>query len=186
MSDFNLLIKARSGRLIRAMRAKGIRTGAELARRAGISIGSACRTINMEDSPFSRRFGELYTERALKIAAALDVMPSDIWPEHLRGVKPKRGGVELDVSADEVARYLAPDDQEKSLIQRELTTKLLASLPARYERVVRLHMDGATFDEIGEEMDVHKARAAQMFQKAIRDARRKAERMGIRNSEGAL
>lgn len=183
--DFNLKIKVRNARLIRAMRKCGMKTGADLARAAGVSTSAACCMIGMEISPYASYGNFMFTGVAQKIAAAVNEMPSDLWPERLREFRAKAGGAEIEVSADQVAALISPEGgMEDRLLHADLIQKLLPALTDRQAKVIiKLFGIGGgalTLDEVGEQMGISKERVRQLKLRALRKMEEKALTLGVR------
>lgn len=152
--DFNLKIKVRSGRIVRAMRAAGFATVAELSRSCGIQQSALGALLNMQRSPWSRRHGEMWTQAAMRLAVALNTMPIDLWPEHLRDVKPKREGAELEISGPELAAIMGDGPNMEKITQDKLDVSgMLDTIPRREAKAIRLNFGIGcgihTLDEVG-------------------------------------
>lgn len=172
--DFNLKIKVRSGRLIRAMRAAGMETAADLSRASGVSYGVVIDLINMQKTPYSRRGSEIWRDNALQIAAAVNIMPEDLWPEHLREVRPRREGAELELSGPELAAIMAPGQGPEQIAMDKIDVAgMLDKIPERNAKAIRLSFGIGcpvhTLQEIGSLLgEVGAPRARQIIQRGLR------------------
>jgi len=187
VSDYNIQIKVRSGRLIRAMRAKGFDTVAALARAMGnanqMTIGDL---VNMKMSPINSQ-GE-WRKIALDLAAAVGIPEEDLWPEHLRNLQLRRNVADFDASQEQMATLFAGP----SFIDWQSLTKILDRCTARELAVLKMrHGLGTscgehTLREIGEAIGAGPERVRQIEAKAIRKMRGQAHRMGLKRIEDVL
>ena len=180
--DFNLKIKVRSGRIVRAMRAAGFHTVAELSRACGVNQHALGWLLNMQRSPWSNVKGEMWTPAATRLAAAVNTMPADLWPEHLRDVNPKRGGAELEISGPELAAIMGHYGTDTAQITEDKmdVDKMLEWATERQATAIRLSFGIGcgvhTLDEIGAEVGgVTRERVRQIIAKGLRQIKTRAE-----------
>ena len=181
--DFNLKIKVRSGRIVRAMRAAGFQTVAELSRACGESQRVLGELLNMQRSPWSKVTGEMWTPAATRLAVAVNTMPADLWPEHLRDVKPKRGGAELEISGPDLAAIMGHYGTDTAQITEDKldVDKMLEWATERQATAIRLNFGIGcgvhTLDEIGPLIGgVGLERVRQIISKGLRNMKTQAGR----------
>ena len=180
--DFNLKIKVRSGRIVRAMRAAGFTTVAELSRVCGVSQQNLGELLNMQRSPWSKVTGEMWTLAATRLAVAVNAMPADLWPEHLRDVKPKREGAELEISGPELAAIMGYGTDMAQITEDKLdVAKLLDGTTERQATAIRLNFGIGcgvhTLDEIAPFIGgVGRERVRQIISKGLRNMKTQAGR----------
>ena len=174
MSDYNLKITVRNGRLLRRIREK-FGTTAELCRVSGAHITSVSALLTMRASPFLQD-GSL-SKTAETICSALGAYPDDLWPEHMRDAR-KQSSAEVELSAAEVEQ-IASDGPERAFIRSELVHRWLKQLPPRERYVVeqRMQNESVTLDELARELGgISRGRVAQIEAKAHRRIREYARR----------
>lgn len=176
MSDLNIKMTVRNGRLLRAVR-DTYGTGAELCRVAGVSETHLSALMTMRASPF-REDGSL-TNTAEAIVSALGVPADDLWPAHVARLKAKRATVEVEMSAQEFAA-IADDDLERGMIYRDAIAKWSEQLTDRQRTALTVHHSGGTLDEVGEAIGgVSRERARQIIAKSERIIRAAARQQGV-------
>ena len=177
MSDFNIQIKVRNARLLRAIRSKA-GTAAEFARMSGISQQSLSALLTMRLSPI-RQDGE-WTSTVLRICEWLGVMPEQIWPAHMEKVLLKRAETEIELSAAQVEAIT--NGADNAVEQRELLARWIskANLVPRDVEVLMLRNDGLTMEEVAQIVGTTRERIRQRELRAQRRIRAAAQRDGYR------
>jgi DNA-directed RNA polymerase sigma subunit (sigma70/sigma32) len=178
MTDFAVKITVRSARLLRAMKAAGYKSQAELARAMGVSINHINGYFTFRLSPLAN--GD-WSSLAMDISSMLHVEPEDLWPEHLRHVRMKKNSREISMTADEVQAIAAPKEFE---IDRVGLGRMLGQLAPRERKVLELRygLDGGgerTFAEIAEEFDRSEERIRQIEAKALRRLKHRSRKLDI-------
>lgn len=172
MSDFNVQIKVRNGRLLRRIR-EDYGTAAEFCRRCDLSAVRVSALVTMREAPILKS-GE-WSEFALNVAGALGAYPDEIWPEHMRSLKAKRATAEIELDAEDVAAL-----GSGSFEQRQLIARWAKFLTPREAICLTARMCGATLDEAAAEINASRARTHQIEARAVRKMRDAARRDGIK------
>lgn len=176
MKDFHLEMKVRNNRLLVAIREK-FGTSANMAREAGISPSAISALLGMKVTPVNQSG---WTGPAEEIASALGVLPSEIWPEHMREVRLKTATAEMTLDAAEVQQIVS--DAADVTEMRDLLTKIGGALTPREQMLVEFIKENpaATYDEKGVLLGgVTRERARQIECKAFRKMRASAARLGV-------
>lgn len=176
MSDFNIQIKVRNGRLLRAIRQK-YGTSAELCRKCGIGGNVLSRYLVMKESPILMN-GD-WKESAFDVSSALGMEPEEIWPDYMRQIALRRSVVELDASVDQIAT-LSSGEGEMAIKLAAMKIIETHRIMPRYREVIRMRIeDGLTLEEAGKVVGVTRERIRQMECKALRELRHPASMKGI-------
>ena len=170
-ADINLKVTLRNARILRAMRAAGITSLAELARRVpDASYGVIQAITAFRDRPVDQ-FGE-WTSAAIGIATALHVDPSDLWPNHLREIETKSNVVAFDMTLDQVRNRMATLSPRERLV-----------IEMRYG----LNGNGShTLEEIGTALGIGRERVRQFEMLAFRKMKSPARRWTRTACPGAI
>lgn len=172
MSDFNVKLTVRSGRIISAIEEK-FGSQAKMSRATGMSIQQISSFVCMRQKPVGEKG---WTRFAEDFATALGVYPSDIWPDHMREVTMKRATAQVSLDADQVQQIINHGgDTEQKLLLGAATE----GMNQRHLLALDMFKDGATLAEIGEELGVSGPRARQILATGMSHVRKKMERMGI-------
>ena len=180
LSDFNVKITVRNGRLLRRIREK-FGTTAELCRVSGSHITSVSALLTMRASPFLKDGG--LSKTAETICSALGAYPDDLWPEHMRDAR-KQTSAEVELSAADVEQ-IASDDPERAFLRSELVQRWIKQLPPRARYVVEQRMgNDVTLDELAREMGgISRGRVAQIEAIAHQKLREYARRDRVLSHE---
>ena len=174
MSDYAVKITVRNGRILRQMRKCGIESQAELARRAGVCPNVLNTLVCMRDKAYNAK-GE-WRRIAFDIASALQCEPEDLFNDQQRERALERNSAEVFMDAGQVQAIMADNAEETSWAKIE-TQRLLSALPSeRMRKVVTCKMEGATYDQVAEEVGLSKERVRQIEQQAHRMMRMAASR----------
>jgi RNA polymerase sigma factor (sigma-70 family) len=177
MTDFAVKISVRNARLLRAMKAAGYQSQADLARAMGKSINYVNALFSFRKSPLLND-GE-WSELAMDISSMLHLEPEELWPAELARFRMKKNSREVLMSSDEVRSIAAPCSME---VDRVALNKLIGTLPPRNREVIEARfglVDGAeaTLEDVAKEQGVTRERIRQLEHKAVRlmniEARRK-------------
>jgi transcriptional regulator with XRE-family HTH domain len=173
MSDFNIQIKVRNARLLRAIRAKA-GTAAEFARLSGVSQTALSALLTMRLSPLKAN-GE-WSATVQRICEWLGAMPEDIWPAHMERVLLKRAETEIELTSEQVLSIT--DGADNSLEQRELLARWVskANIVPRDLEVLMMRNNGLTLEEVAQAVGTTRERIRQRemrAQRRIRDAARR-------------
>jgi hypothetical protein len=179
MTDFAVKITVRNARILRAMKAQGFESNADLARFIGTDAGRVGEILNFRRKPIAN--GD-WSNLAMDISSALHLEPEELWPEHMRDLHVARNSAEADISAEQLAQLAAPCSLE---IDKPLLAKLISVVTHPRKRAMieaRFGLNGEpeqTLEEIAKDHNVTRERVRQVEAKAIREMRQKARRMGI-------
>ncbi len=182
MSDFNLLIKIRNGRMLRKMREHGFYTAASLSRASGVTQVEVGELLMLKTGPINKLTGDL-RKAPMKICEVLNSTMQDLWPASMCEYRAPNTNVEVDLSLGQIAGMLDHDaDPMLAIENKDIHNRLYDVLTPRERRVVEGHSREETLDEIAEEFGVTKARIRQIEAGAHRKMRVKATQLGIRST----
>jgi lambda repressor-like predicted transcriptional regulator len=176
--DFNVKITVRNNHLLSAVVEK-FGNGAELCRQAGFSPSILAAYMTMKLSPVGLSG---WKNTALNLATALNMYPSDLWPEHMQNVKLKTATAEVELDAKEVRAIIAGGHEIDQIAAADLLDKISDDLPPRSKAFMKWRIaygSDATYDECGKLLGVTRERARQIECKALRIMRGKAKRLGV-------
>ena len=165
MSDYSVKISVRNGRILGRMRELGIESQKELARLAGVHFTVVNSFVAIRRA--GRNSNGKWPDAILAISAALKCMPEDLFTERQAHGKLETNTIETSLSENEMISLAGGQDFESAIIAKETVAKLMEGVPEREKYVVTQRMGGASFDEIGQEIGVCRARAAQLDARAI-------------------
>ena len=183
MTDFSVKITVRNARILRAMRAAGYTSQAELSR----AMGKACSSVNgfaaFRISPLLSDGS--WSEMAMDLSSMLHVEPEELWPDALRSIRWSRNSREVLLGSDE-ARQIEARTAE---VDKVALSKLISILSPRERRVIdaRFGLDGqgeGTLEEIAKEMGVTRERIRQREARAIRKMQTLAYKKGMSKGAG--
>ena len=174
MTDFAVRISVRNARLLRAMKAAGYATQADLARAMGKHVTHINALFTFRRSPLLET-GD-WSELAWDISSMLHVEPEELWPEQLKNVRMTKNSREVLMSSDEVRAIAAPCTME---VDRIAVNRLIGTLDEKKRSVIEARfglVDGseATLEDVARERGVTRERIRQQEMKAIRDMQRVA------------
>lgn len=176
VSDFNIQIKVRNGRLLRAIRTK-YGSSAELCRKCGVSQGLLSRYLVMKESPILLN-GD-WKESAFDVSSALGMEPEEIWPDYMRRIALRKSTVELDALVDQIA-VLSNGEREMAIKLAAMKILNTDRLMPRSREVLKMRfMDGLTLAEAGKIVGVGMERIRQIESHSLRTLRHPASRSGI-------
>lgn len=178
MSDFNIQITVRNGRLLRAIR-EAFGSSAELCRATGINAANLSALLTMRDQPFSKN-GSL-TKTAEAVVSALGIPADDLWPDHVARLKARRARVEIEMDAPTFAA-IADGNMEAMVIYRQAITRWSRDISDRERTALSVHHSGGTLDDVGEAIGgVSRARARAIILRGHRKIRDCAARDGVKS-----
>jgi hypothetical protein len=181
-ADIRLQIKARNGRVLRAIERAGIANVAQLCKRmsrpdAQSDVGEI---INLKRAPV--RKNGAWRDIAVEIAACLHVEPEVLWPEYMQRIEMKRNDAQVEVSVDELARLASGGPSaEQALINKEQVGTLLDVLPQRSRTIVELRYG---LNGYGEHTTTEIASLVGMTEEAVRAAESTALRRMLYRKRG--
>lgn len=181
--DYEISIRVRNGRILAAMRRHGIRSVSELARRAGIHVGTALRLVNLLAPPMSRWNGK-WVPAVVAIADVLKVAPDDLFTDTQRASVMATNRRHIAVSEAEVATTLTALEQRaidpvkliESSERDQLLTEALEDLPKQEREVIirRFGLNGGTaetLDSIAADYKLSRERINQIEARALQKLR---------------
>jgi lambda repressor-like predicted transcriptional regulator len=162
MTDFNVQVRVRSGRLLRRIREK-FGTSAAASRASGVpaSIIAAFLTMNRSPTVVDGSF----SEPAQNLASALGCDPEDIWPAHMAAFVMRKAHAEIELAAADLHGMI--DGPEVGMMQRQMIDVWARSLSPRQMRVVQLRRSGASTGDLAMAMGVTRERITQIEKKAL-------------------
>ena len=176
MSDFNIQIKVRNGRLLRAIRQK-YGSSAELCRKCEISPTIVSQYLIMKESPILKN-GE-WKESAFDVSSAVGLEPEEIWPDYMRQIALRKSTVEMDASVDQIAALASGEGQ---LAIRLAAMKIIDThrITPRQRKVLEMRFfDDMTLHQAGKIENVGGPRLRQIEAKALNSLRHPASLKGI-------
>lgn len=184
MSDYNLKITTRNGRILRLMREAGYETQTALAKACATSHIAVNAIITMRHKP--KLLNGEWSETVMRMAAALRCMPDDMFTETQATGALVHNTFEVDMTEGQFTQLTgSSEDMERLASARMVTDKLINGLPdERMKSIVRAISEGETHNEIGQTFGISGGRVAQIEAQAFRRMRyasRKyleAERLG--------
>ena len=174
MSDYRIKISISNGRILRLMDEAGIPSQVELARRAGLGVGDVNAIIKMRRMP--KRHNGDWSDAARHIATILGVTPEEMFTDTQANGVLEQNNFEADLSEAQMGSLCGPDVATQ-LEHKDTVARLMEALPDRYRRVITARMEGATLEEVGEEMGVNRERIRQIEAKGIRIMKGQAQRL---------
>ena len=178
MTDYEVEIRVRNGRIKARMKEVGIDSVAQLCRCAGVPMGTLNPIVNMTRAPISQRTGDLLPV-VEKMAMALEINPWELFTEQQLTKRVEKNVAFLSMTEPEVrglmsglnGRYLT-DGGINRKEQVIFTEKMLADLRPRERGVLRaIYWDGLDREEVGAKVGVSKERIRQIEAKALRRIR---------------
>jgi transcriptional regulator with XRE-family HTH domain len=176
--DFNVKITVRNNHLLSAVMEK-FGSGAELCRQSGVNPAQLAAYMTMKQSPVGLSG---WKDVAINIATALNMYPSDLWPEHMQTVKLKTATAEVQLDAKEVQSIIAGGYEIDQVAASDLIGKISEGLSPRYKAFMQWRLAygaEATLDECGEALGVTRERARQIEMKSMQIMRRASKRLGV-------
>lgn len=184
MSDYVVQIKVKNAPMLRAMRAMGFASAAELSRACGVDQSRLGEYLNLKRSPMLQ--DGMWRDDFMRIAEVLRAMPADLFPpQHLQAPL-RKNTAETEMRFSELA---GPDiaaawlsSPEDKLISDDVRQKLkdaMDALPDRYRYVLesRFGLMGPekTLDEVGADLGLSRERVRQMEARALRKIKHPAQ-----------
>lgn len=175
MTDFLVQVRIKNARIIRAMRARGMKTLSELAKASGLTNSVVGEIVSLKKRPYLQT-GE-WSWPAMSISSALHVEPEDLWPQHIAAIKARRGECEFEASMEDIMALKGVEGE----VDRIAVQKALTLLSPRQARIVseRFGLDGqgeATLRDVAEEEHVGHERIRQIEFQALRTMKHPSRR----------
>ena len=174
MSDYRIKISISNGRILRLMDEAGIETQTELARRTGLGVVAVNAIVKMRRMPKLQNGN--WSDAARRIASVLGVTPEEMFTDTQANGVLEQNNFEADLSEAQMGSLCGPDIATQ-LEHKDTVARLMEALPDRYRRVITARMEGATLEEVGEEIGVQKERVRQIEAKGIRIMKGQAQRL---------
>lgn len=179
--DYAVKVTIRNGRILSRMRAKGIKTLTELARKAGIPYHTLCEIVALRKRPIGVR--GLWVNGIENVAGVLMCDPDDLFTDAQRENAIERNSGEIFMDEPDAIALTAGDPEREYWIKTE-AQRLLASLPNdRLREVVERRVAGETYNAIGEDLGVTGHRIRQLEHEAHRKMRAVARRAGYTSAD---
>ncbi len=165
MTDYAVKVTVRNGRILAKMRAKGIGTQTELAKRAGLGVVAVNSLITLR-RPAVNDKGE-WRYGVQEIAAVLCCDPEDLFTDAQTTMALERNSSEIFIDETQMIA-LSGGDMEMQAWAKIEAQRMLAKLPPRYADIVDRRMHDQTYESIGEDIGISLARVRQIEKKALR------------------
>lgn len=149
-----------SNNILRQMRMKNGLSAPAFAASVGVKYGTYISLENMKETARGMRG---WTPTAMKIADHYRVPPELLFPDDVLSVRKSR--VEITASASDVRLFASghsPASPDMALEARETLELVRSTLSTKWASMFLAHVDGATYDEIGEEHGISRSRAGQL------------------------
>lgn len=193
--DFRFEVRVKNARILRAMRAAGIESAAELSRRSGVDQSFIGQVLAMKVSPLKMVNGQsiaTWKDKIDRLSTALGVAPEDLFSENQKYRTLKQNKINFDVSEAEISMMLdniesrTPEEIAIEDEARLLVRSALEELPERASTVIRqLVFDGHTLEEVAAKQKVTKERIRQIEIRGFRQLKH-PNRTAIRAAVGAF
>jgi lambda repressor-like predicted transcriptional regulator len=181
MTDFNVQVRVRSGRLLRRIRDK-FGTTAAAARASGVSKTMISSLVTMRLSP-TLKDGS-FSKTAQNLAAALGCDAEEIWPAHMAAFVMRKSYAEMELAAVDVSDLIA--GPEVGMMQRQLIAKWGKNLTPREMTTINMRQAGCTLEDVAIEIGLTTERARQIEARALRRMNGAAIRDGVRSYTDAM
>ena len=169
--EYAVKVTVRNGLILRRMKALGIKSQVELAKRAGISHQVLNSLITLRKAPRNTYTGE-WIDAAFALSSALQVEPEELWSSAQQGMALKRNSYELNMGEEEVKQLASGENADKLALGSErsrILKRALGTLTPREEQIVRRRFfEEETLGEIATDWNVTTGRALQVEAKALR------------------
>jgi DNA-binding CsgD family transcriptional regulator len=184
VSDYRVKVSVRNGRLMRAFESIG-HTPSSFANAYGFKPSETCALAALKLKPVLST--GMWRKSVMKLCEITRTMPSDLFTtRQMEGLR--ANSAQRDVDEDTIIAMLEPP---ASMEQLAITNDLAAvaneiidsRLSLRSAKALRLHVEGATFEEIGQELGVTRERVRQIVMKAQRLTRAALRKRGIKSFE---
>jgi RNA polymerase primary sigma factor len=169
--EYSVKVTVRNNLILRRMKKLGIKSQAELAKLAGVSVHTVNILIGMKKRPMDGKNGE-WTDAAFSMSSALQMEPEELWTEKQRGMALGRNSREVSMSEDAVAQ-LASGNGTEQMVQKVLTSERVAKTlqiltPRQQDIIHRRFFEGETLEEVAIQHGVQRERIRQIEAKALR------------------
>ena len=169
--EYAVKVTVRNNLILRRMKKLGIKSQAELAKLAGVSVHTVNILIGMKKRPMDGKNGE-WTDAAFSMSSALQTEPEELWTEKQRGMALGRNSREVSMSEDAVAQ-LASGNGTEQMVQKVLTSERVAKTlqiltPRQQDIIHRRFFEGETLEEVAIQHGVQRERIRQIEAKALR------------------
>lgn len=175
VADVRVKVSFKNNLLLTAMERAGIKTGTELARRAGLTQSRVSTLVCMRKP--AKKDSQGWSDAALAVAAVLKCDPEDLFSWFQQYSRLEHNSYSLGAVSSEVASLAIQNGTEREENIEDLRRTLnvaLATLKPYEERVLRLRFglvpgeDTFTLREIGDEFGVSNTRIQQIEARALR------------------
>lgn len=182
MSDFNIQIKVRNGRLLRAIRNVSDSTS-DFCRKSGVAQSQISALLTMRESPIKKKSGD-WREIVHVICSHVGCEPDQLWPHHMQRMLLKKSEAEIELSAAEVFEIAGNSDQD--MTNRKLLAHFAKTLTPRQIECIGRRQRGETLEQIAVDFGVNRERIRQLELKGLSKMRRAAMVKGYRTLSDVL
>lgn len=170
--DFDVEVKVRNGRLLRAIR-KHYKSTAAFCREYNLDAVRVSALMTMKVKPINKRG---WTQLAADVAMLLGKDPEDLWPDHMKEIKLRRSTASFGADFDEVLQIAQQGSVEKLIAQKQTLDLITEKLTDREKYCLKAHYEmGKTYVEIAEILGRSVERVRQIIFKALRKSRNTAQ-----------
>jgi transcriptional regulator with XRE-family HTH domain len=175
--DYSVKVTIRNGRILSHMRALGIHSQADLARKAGTTIASVNAIIALRSAP-AKQNGD-WVEAVHRIAAVLNCEPEDLFTDVQKTLAIKQNSCEVYMSEPDVMR-LTTNGSNATIDDAMDIQKLISLEPKeRTRKIMEMRLQGATYEQCGEEVDLCKQRIIDIERRFIRETKSRIRRHSL-------
>lgn len=165
MSDYEVKVRVRNNRILRALRDAGYESQSDFSRKTGFNLSVISGFVSMRIPAVTSRGN--WANAAETLALLLNLKPEDLFTGRQRAGL-RVNSVEVEMTEGQVEGLIGQSDSIEALEARQQVQSLMAMLTAREQSVIQGRLEGFTLEEIGEAQGVRSERVRQIEQKAMR------------------
>lgn len=179
MTDYRVKISVRNARFMRALESLG-HTPCSFAGEYGFTPSEICALAAMKIKPTLK--SGMWRKSVMKLCDLARVMPDSLFSaRQMEGLRTSVAVREVDEEAIEAMMFAAPDPEALAITNNlaGIADAVLDSIDLRSSKAFRMHVDGATLEEIGNELGVNRERARQIVERTRRKVLAAMKRKGV-------
>ncbi len=180
INDFNVLIKVRNNKLMKAIKLAGFKTLIEFSIKSEVSIACIYNYINLKRPAM---INGNFAKAVIKMANTLNVNPFDLFPFKFIDNCISKNIIEKEFDEEQVDNLISNKETNPEVLmlvnERDKILKdLFKFLTPREERVIRLRFgldnsEAKELSEIGEELNLSRERVRQIEGRALDKLRKR-------------
>jgi hypothetical protein len=185
MTDYRVKVSVRNARFMRALESVG-HNPSSFAKANGLSVGEMCALAALKIKPI--RSDGMWRTSVMRLCEAANLVPEDLFTERqMQGMSKSAVSREVGEADIESVLIAPPPDSEHLAITSDIYDRThsaideMAEVMPRRAKAIRMWMDNATLEEIGDELGVTLHRADQIVGKAQADLGKRLRKAGIRS-----